>query len=137
MPNLAPTAVAMGIFSLFQTEIGLWTSFITATAIGLIVDATVHILSKYRVARVDLGYAPEDAIRYSFKTVGIALGVSSLILICGFLVLAQSPFLVNGMIGLIVSLTIFVALIIDLILLPPLLLAIDKDIDQQSNLQTT
>jgi uncharacterized protein len=137
IPNIAPTAVAMGIFSLFQTEIGLWTSFITATAIGLIVDATVHILSKYRVARLELGYGPEDAIRYSFKTVGIALGVSSLILICGFLVLAQSPFLINGMIGVMVSLTILIALIIDLLFLPTLLLAIDKDVDQQSNLQTT
>ena len=135
LPNLAPTAVAMGIFSLFQTEIGLWTSFITATAIGLIVDATVHILTKYRTARVEFEYSAEDAVRYSFQTVGIALWVASFILICGFWVLAQSPFYINAMLGLIVSFTIFIALVVDFLLLPPLLMAIDKDVEAKNKLK--
>ena len=59
-------------------------------------------------------------------TVGTALWVSSLILIIGFLVLTQSPFLINVMLGLVVALTIFVALILDFLLLPPLLIAVDS-----------
>ena len=125
IPNIAPPVVAFGMFSLIQTEVGFWTSFVTATAIGLIVDATVHMLTKYRHARVNLKRSAEDSVRYSFATVGTALWVSSVILVTGFMVLTNSPFLINGMLGLVVSLTILAALILDFLLLPPLLIEID------------
>ena len=125
IPNIAPPVVAFGVFSLIQTEVGFWTSFVTATAIGLIVDATVHMLTKYRHARVNLNRNAEDSVRYSFETVGTALWVSSAALIVGFLVLTYSPFLSNAMLGLVVSMTIFAALVLDFLLLPPLLIEID------------
>ena len=126
LPNIAPPAVAMGFFSLYQTEVGFWTAFVGATAIGLIVDATVHMLSKYRHARVDMGYTSINAVRYSFATVGTALWVCSFVLIAGFMVLTLSPFLINAMLGRVVALTIFMALILDFLLLPPLLIALDS-----------
>ncbi len=125
IPNITPPLVAFGMFSLIQTEVGFWTSFVTATAIGLIVDATVHMLTKYRHARINLHYSAEDSVRYSFATVGTALWVSSVILVTGFMVLTFSPFLINGMLGLLVSMTILAALILDFLLLPPLLIHID------------
>lgn len=125
IPNIAPPVVAFGMFSLIQTEVGFWTSFVTATAIGLIVDATVHMLTKYRHARINLNRSAEDSVRYSFATVGTALWVSSVILVIGFMVLTYSPFLINGMLGLLVSMTIMAALILDFLLLPPLLIEID------------
>jgi predicted RND superfamily exporter protein len=125
IPNITPPLVAFGMFSLIQTEVGFWTSFVTATAIGLIVDATVHMLTKYRHARINLHYSAEDSVRYSFATVGTALWVSSVILVTGFMVLTFSPFLINGMLGLLVSMTILAALILDFLLLPPLLIQID------------
>ena len=137
LPNIAPPAVAMGLFSLFQTEVGFWTAFVTATAIGLIVDATVHILTKYRHARVEMNFNASDAVRYSFATVGTALWVSSFILVAGFMVLTQSPFLINVMLGGVVGLTIFVALVLDFLLLPPLLIAVDgRGEDQTAGAQT-
>lgn len=134
LPNIAPPAVAMGIFSIFQTEVGFWTAFVTATAIGLIVDATVHMLTKYRHARIELGYHASDAVRYSFTTVGTALWVSSFILVSGFMVLTQSPFLINAMLGAVVALTILMALILDFLLLPPLLIAVDSRGEDQTPL---
>lgn len=125
IPNIAPPVVAFGVFSLIQTEVGFWTSFVTATAIGLIVDATVHMLTKYRHARINLNRSAEDSVRYSFATVGTALWVSSVILITGFMVLTNSPFLINAMLGLVVSMTILAALVLDFLLLPPLLIEID------------
>ena len=125
IPNIAPPVVAMGFFSLYRTEVGFWTAFVAATAIGLIVDATVHMLSKYRHARVDLNYSAIDAVRYSFATVGTALWVCSFVLIAGFMVLTLSPFLINAMLGRVVALTILMALILDFLLLPALLIAID------------
>ncbi len=133
LPNMAPPAVAMGLFSIFQTEVGFWTAFVTATAIGLIVDATVHMLTKYRHARTELGYHATDAVRYSFATVGTALWVASFILVAGFLVLTQSPFLINAMLGAVVGLTILMALILDFLLLPPLLIAIDSRGEDQAS----
>ena len=125
MPNIAPPAVAMGFFSLYQVEVGFWTAFVGATAIGLIVDATVHMLSKYRHARFDLNYSSIDSVRYSFATVGTALWVCSFVLIAGFLVLTLSPFLTTAMLGRVVAFTIFTALVLDFLLLPALLMWID------------
>ena len=125
VPNIAPPAVAMGFFSLYQFEVGFWTAFVAATAIGLIVDATVHMLSKYRHARFDLNYSSVESVRYSFTMVGTALWVCSFVLIAGFMVLTLSPFLINAMLGRVVALTILTALVLDFLLLPALLMWID------------
>ena len=132
VPNLTPPIVAFGILALFTAEVGFWSSFVMATALGLIVDATIHFLSKYQRARRELGYGPEDAIRYAFSTVGTALWVCSFVLVAGFLILALSPFKVNAMMGTMVALTIATALVIDFLLLPALLIAIDKRSDRSS-----
>lgn len=136
IPNIAPPVVAMGFFSLYRTEVGFWTAFVAATAIGLIVDATVHMLSKYRHARVELNYSSIDAVRYSFATVGTALWVCSFVLVAGFMVLTMSPFLINAMLGRVVALTIFMALILDFLLLPALLIAIDGRGDPNKPMKT-
>ncbi|MEX1154169.1 RND family transporter [Parvibaculum sp.] len=126
VPNLTPPIVAFGILALFTPEVGFWATFVIATALGLIVDATVHFLSKYRRARVEHGKSPEDSVRYAFATVGTALWVSTFVLVIGFAILALSPFKVNAMLGIMVALTVAVALIIDFLLLPSLLIALDR-----------
>lgn len=126
VPNLTPPIVAFGVLALFIQEIGFWSSFVIATALGLIVDATVHFLSKYKRARAELGYSAEDGVRYAFATVGTALWVSGFVLISGFAILAFSPFKINAMLGIMVANTIAVALIIDFLLLPALLIALDR-----------
>jgi len=126
VPNMLPPLVAFGIFALFDKELGLWSAFIAATAMGLIVDATVHFLSKYQRARIDQGASAEDAIRYAFSTVGTALWVSTSVLIAGFGVLFFSTFKINSLLGLMVANTVAVALVIDFLLLPVLLLMLDR-----------
>lgn len=127
IPNLTPPVVAFGILALFRPEVGLWSSFVIATALGLIVDATVHFLSKYKRARDEFGYSAEEGVRYAFATVGTALWVSGFVLVAGFGILAFSPFKINAMLGIMVALTIAVALIIDFLLLPGLLIALDRN----------
>lgn len=126
VPNLTPPIAAFGILALFTTEVGFWSTFVIATALGLIVDATVHFLSKYRRANIEQGKSPEDSVRYAFSTVGTALWVSTLVLVIGFAILALSPFKVNAMLGIMVALTVAVALIIDFLLLPALLIITGK-----------
>ena len=136
VPNIVPPAVAMGFFSLYQHEVGFWTAFVGATAIGLIVDATVHMLSKYRYARFDLNYSSIESVRYSFVTVGTALWICSFVLIAGFMVLTLSPFLINAMLGSVVALTILTALVLDFLLLPALLMWIDGRGDPNAQFKT-
>lgn len=126
IPNLVPPIIAFGIWGLFVAEISVSAAFVTATALGLIVDATVHFLSKYQRGRLENGGSVEDAIRYAFSTVGVALWVSSLVLIAGFAVLARSGFALNSTLGLLTATTIAVALVVDFFLLPALLISIDK-----------
>ncbi len=126
VPNILPPLVAFGIYALFATEIGFWASFVVATALGLIVDATVHFLSKYQRARLEQNASPEDAVRYAFSTVGVALWVSTFVLVAGFSVLAFSYFKINAMMGLMVAATIATALVLDFLLLPALLIFLDR-----------
>ena len=69
---------------------------------------------------------PEAAVRHAFSTVGVALFVTTVVLAAGFMVLAQSSFQLNAVMGLMTALTIVLALIIDFLFLPPLLMLIEE-----------
>ena len=126
VPNLAPAAMGFGLWGLLVGEVGLGLSVVTGMTLGIVVDDTVHFLSKYLRARREQQLAPPDAVRYAFSTVGTALWVTSLVLLAGFMVLTQSPFKLNSDMGLVTAITIAFALIADFLFLPPLLMKVDK-----------
>lgn len=128
IPNILPAALSFGIWGLLVGRVGLAVSVVAAISIGIIVDDTVHFLSKYVRARKLERLPPADAIRAAFTTVGTALWVTSAVLIAGFLVLAQSAFEVNSVMGSLTATTIALALFTDFFLLPPLLLMFDRNI---------
>ncbi len=125
VPNLAPAGMAFGLWALIDGEIGLSLSVVAAMTLGIVVDDTVHFLSKYLRARREQGLNAADAVRYSFKTVGVALWITSLALIAGFLVLTTSSFELNAGMGVLTSIIIAFALLADFLLLPPLLMRLD------------
>ena len=125
IPNLVPAAVGFGIWALWDGNVNLGLSVVTAMTLGIVVDDTVHFLSKYLRARREGGLEPRDSVRYAFSTVGSALVVTSLILAAGFTVLAQSSFALNAQMGQLTAIVIFVALFADLLFLPPLLMRLD------------
>lgn len=127
IPNLLPAAVAFGIWSLFSGQVGLGLSVVTGMTLGIVVDDTVHFLSKYIRARREKNMDAEQAVRYAFNSVGIALLVTSVVLIAGFMILAQSHFVLNSEMGLLTSIIIALALVLDFTLLPPLLMKLDGD----------
>ena len=90
-------------------------------SIGLVVDATIHFLTKYKKA-IALGLSPQDSIQYCFKYVGYPIIIASICLFIGFLFLTQSIFISNYIIGGMCALIIAIALLVDLLLLPALLL---------------
>jgi predicted RND superfamily exporter protein len=131
LPNLVPAALAFGLWGMMVGQIGLALSIVTGMTLGIVVDDTVHFLSKYLRARREKGLNSQDAVRYAFNTVGLALVVTSLVLIAGFFVLTFSAFQLNSDMAMMTALTIFFAIIADFLLLPPLLMAIDSE--EESN----
>ena len=126
IPNLAPAAMGFGLWGLLVGEVGLGLSVVAGMTLGIVVDDTVHFLSKYLRARREQQLNPEDAVRYAFSTVGTALLVTSVVLIAGFMVLSQSPFKLNADMGLLTAITIGFALLADFLFLPPLLMKVEK-----------
>ena len=127
LPNMLPAASAFGIWALYSGQVGLALSVVTGMTLGIVVDDTVHFLSKYIRARRERNLNAEEAVRYAFNSVGIALLVTSIVLIAGFMILAQSHFVLNSEMGLVTSIIIALALALDFTLLPALLMKIDKD----------
>jgi predicted RND superfamily exporter protein len=127
IPNLIPPLMGFGIWAVLVGQVNMAGAITAAVSLGIIVDDTVHMLSKYFRARREKGYSPEDAVRYAFSTVGTALVVTTFILIIGFSVLAFSGFAINSILGVMTAIMIACALIADFFLLPPLLIMLDKD----------
>lgn len=127
IPNIMPALMGFGVWSLLVGEVSLAVSVVVAMTLGIVVDDTIHYLSKYLRARRERGMSPEQAVRYAFNTVGVALVVTTIVLACGFMVLAQSNFLLNSQMGLLTAITIVIALIVDFTFLPAFLMLVDKD----------
>ncbi len=126
IPNLVPAGMAFGLWGLLVGQVGLALSIVAGMTLGIVVDDTVHFLSKYLRARREEGLSAPDAVRYAFHTVGTALWTTSAVLMAGFLVLVYSPFELNSGMGLLTAITIGLALLADFLLLPTLLIALDK-----------
>ena len=127
LPNMLPAASAFGIWAIYSGQVGLALSVVTGMTLGIVVDDTVHFLSKYIRARREKNMNAEEAVRYAFNSVGIALLVTSIVLIAGFMIMAQSHFVLNAEMGLLTSIVIALALLLDFTFLPPILMKIDGD----------
>lgn len=135
IPNIAPAAMGFGVWYLIDGQIGLALSVVAGMTLGIIVDDTVHFLSKYLHARRDRNKDPKAAVSYAFASVGRALWVTTIVLVAGFMVLAQSSFKLNADMGLLTAITIFIALVVDFLFLPALLMKLDKDSQPESSSQ--
>jgi uncharacterized protein len=127
IPNFVPAIMGFGAWGLLVSNIGMSLSVVTGMTLGIVVDDTVHFLSKYLRARRELNASAEDAVRYAFHNVGRALVVTTFILVVGFAILSTSPFRLNSWMGQLTAIVITFALLADFIMLPALLIAFDRD----------
>ncbi len=122
VPNGLPILTTFGTWALLVGEVGFSVATVASISLGIIVDDTVHLLSKYVRARRERQLDIEESIRYAFRNVGVAIVVNTIVLTAGFLVMTTSAFKMNVDLGLMTILSIVGALILDFLFLPALLL---------------
>jgi predicted RND superfamily exporter protein len=137
VPNILPAALAFGIWGMLVGQVNMAVAVVTGMALGVIVDDSVHFLTKYQHARKKLNLEPRESVISAFGGVGTALMVTTVILVAGFMILAQSSFGLNSAMASLTAIALVMALIADFTLLPALLLMFDKTNTDAINLQAS
>lgn len=125
IPNLLPLLLIAAIMYLTGQDLKVSTGIIFTIAFGIAVDDTIHFLSKFKLELVK-GKSVMYAIKRTYLSGGRAIVITTLILCSGFLTLLFSQFNGTFMVGLLISVTLFFALIADLTLLPVMLMLFYK-----------
>ena len=126
IPNLIPLMILSGTMGYLGVNMKMSTAILFTVAFGIAVDDTVHFLSKLRMEKrgeKSLLYA----IKRTYLTTGKAMSIMTLLLCVGFCVLALSSFQALKIIGTMISFTLFMAMINEMILMPVLIMTFYKD----------
>jgi hypothetical protein len=121
LPNLAPILLTLGVMGWTAIDLDYYKASIAAVALGIAVDDTIHLVSRYRYEFKRSGNY-EEALREALTDVGRALLITSVALVLGFLVLLGSIMQSQATQGLLLSTTIVTALVADFLLMPALVL---------------
>ncbi len=121
--NILPMLCVAGIMGYLGIDIKVSTSMIFTIAFGIAEDDTIHFLSRFQIERQN-GRTVLYAIKRSFLSTGKAMILTSIVLCAGFITMVSSGFMSVYYVGLLLSLTLFIALFADLCLLPIFLLSI-------------
>lgn len=120
IPNVVPLVVFFGVMGWFDIELNLATSIIAAVALGISVDDTIHYMARLNRA-VKSAPGQRDALLETLRTVGPAVVATSLTLTAGFIVMVLSGFSVIANFGALSAITMMVALVTNVVLLPAIL----------------
>jgi len=124
LPNLAPAAIGFGIWGLLVGQVGLAISVVVGMTLGIVVDDTIHFMTKYLEYRRQ-GKSPAEASTATIQHCGDAMVTSTITLVGGFAILAFSTFELNKGMGILSAIVIAIALFFDLLFLPSLIRWID------------
>lgn len=120
IPNLLPIFCIYGVMGWTGISVDWLTALIAVAALGVAVDGTIHIGTRYRLARL-AGQNAAGAARTVMTSIGRALVVTSVVLSIGFCVVAPSILASLSRFGLLMSLCLFLALLFDLLMTPAVL----------------
>ena len=125
IPNFVPAAMAIGLWGYAVGAVGNAAAVVTAIAFGIVVDDTIHFMTKYIRARKS-GLEPAESVQSAFRTVGKALVATTVVFALGFVVFGASGMATNQALGLLVGITVIIALLADFLFLPPLLMFLER-----------
>jgi len=120
IPNLVPLVIMAGLMGLFGIELKSSTAIFFSIAFGIATDDTIHFISRFRLEMM-AGQSPLRAFRQTYFETGKAVLLTTLILLGGFVSLVTSDFQSIYLFGLLTAITLFVALLSEIFLLPVLL----------------
>lgn len=119
IPNIMPLVFIAGIMGLLGVDIKPSTAVIFTIAFGIAVDDTIHYLARFRI-ELKRGLSINEALEITTHKIGRAIIITSMILLLGFGTLITSEFTSTTLMGILISATIFIAIIADLLVLPSL-----------------
>ncbi len=126
IPNLLPLVLTAAIMGFTGIPIKASTILVFSVAFGISVDSTIHFLTKYRLELRQTGWDIRRSVVYALRETGVSMMYTSAVLFFGFGIFALSSFGGTKAMGVLVSLTLLVAVIANLILLPSLLSGLEK-----------
>lgn len=132
IPNLIPLIFTGGIMGYFHIPLKPSTLLVFSIAFGISVDDTIHFLAKYRQELKTKNWDLKECVINSIREAGLGMFYTSIVLFCGFSVFMFSQFGGTQALGLLISITLLVAMITNLVVLPSLLLSLDKLITTKS-----
>jgi len=132
IPNLIPLVFTGGIMGFFGIPLKPSTLLVFSIAFGISVDDTIHFLAKYRQELKNKEWDIKNCVIAAIRESGLGMFYTSIILFCGFSVFMFSQFGGTQALGLLISITLLIAMITNLVVLPSLLLTLDKFITTKS-----
>jgi predicted RND superfamily exporter protein len=126
IPNLLPIIFIIGIMGWSGITLNTGTVMVASVALGIVVDDTIHFISRFRRELKFSKFPAQDALRETTVSVGKAIIFTSVINIAGFLILLISGFQPTREFGMLIALTLFFAIIGDILVLPSVIIATRK-----------
>jgi predicted RND superfamily exporter protein len=126
LPNLVPLIFTAAVMGYFGIALKPSTLLVFSIAFGISVDDTIHLLAKYR-QELDLhGWNMREAVLLAVRETGVSMMYTSIVLFFGFLMFFASDFEGTRALGILVSTTLLVAMLTNLVLLPSMLLGFER-----------
>lgn len=132
IPNIIPLLFTGGIMGWFGIALKPSTLLVFSIAFGISVDDTIHFLAKYRQELKQYPHDLKVCVTKAIYEAGIGMFYTSIVLFCGFSVFTLSEFGGTKALGLLISLTLLVAMITNLVVLPSLLLSLERRLTTKS-----
>ncbi len=132
IPNFIPLLITAGVMGFFHIPIKPSTILVFSIAFGISVDDTIHFLAKYRMELKQRAWAQSECVINALKETGLSMFYTSIILFCGFNMFSLSQFGGTQALGMLVSLTLIVAMITNLVILPSILLSLHRWLNSKS-----
>ncbi|MCH8902502.1 MAG: MMPL family transporter [Bacteroidetes bacterium] len=132
VPNLIPLLITAGIMGYFNVALKPSTVLVFSIAFGIAVDTSIHFLTKYRqeIYRHDWDIA--KTVSVSLHNTGRSIIYTTMILFFGFVIFTLSDFGGTVFLGMLTSITLVVAMLTNIILLPSLLLSVERSIKREA-----
>jgi predicted RND superfamily exporter protein len=131
IPNLLPLIITAGVMGFTGIPLKPSTILVFSIAFGISVDDTIHFLAKYRQELISNGWKINKAVFASLRETGISMLYTSIVLFFGFSVFLSSNFGGTQALGGLVAVTLLMAMLANLVLLPSLLISLEDTISNE------